>query len=191
MDPDQHGSMEPGSESVGEQGWPSFARIADGLGGAILAWPDGATRCAILDRLVVTATSMHSALESGTIGMPNSTPTTTPTATATVAPTPSPVIAALSIQPVRLELGKGAFAGVGVAVGKPKYLTIENPRTSAQNATIVIENINILPVYGDLPTGLHYPFSVPPEQCIGPLAPGAKYVSSRSLYPTSGSGSSV
>ncbi len=164
-----------GSESVGEQGWPSFARIADGLGGAILAWPDGRNALCDFGSLGSNCDLYAQRIGvPGTIGMPNSTPTTTPTATATVAPTPSPVIAALSIQPVRLELGKGAFAGVGVAVGKPKYLTIENPRTSAQNATIVIENINILPVYGDLRTGLHYPFSVPPEQCIGPLAPGAK-----------------
>ncbi len=107
-----------------EGGWPDFARIPDGLGGALLAWPDG--RNAVCEfglygsgcDLFVQRVGVP-----GTVGMPSTTPTTTPSPSPTA--TPTPVAAALSVRPARLNLGKGVFRGSGVAVGKPRYLTIE------------------------------------------------------------------
>jgi hypothetical protein len=61
-----------------------------------------------------------------------------------------------------------------VAIGKPQYLTIENPKTGKQDAPIVIEDIESSPYYLTRPDHLHYTFSILPGQCVGTLMPGAK-----------------
>jgi len=157
-----------GTAFTEDQGWPAFARISDGLGGAILAWPDGrnmpcqfgldSSQCDIYAQRVGVP---------GAAGMPSSTPTTTLTATPTA--TPTPVSATLSVKPAKLDLGDGFYADKAEKTG---YVMIENPSNSTQ--PIIIESITTRPVYGDPRTGLHRSFDVPPGQCIGPLLPGAK-----------------